>query len=126
TSAGRAMLWRLPALAAALAALGLCDRQDRWERGRWVWLPAAAGLLATTPLTGHAVTSPTPLLSMTADWLHLAAAVVWGGSLAGWWRMSWRGEDRGEEPGRLAVFAEALSRLSTLGLVAVTVLVGSG
>lgn len=43
----------------------------------WSWGALAAALLATLSLTGHAVTSAVPALTVPADLLHLAAAAAW-------------------------------------------------
>lgn len=146
TTAGRAMLVRLPALAAVLVASHLVrplwsrplsPGRTRFEPFRWVWVPAVGVLLVTIPLTGHAVTSPTPLLSIMADGLHLAAALLWGGSLVGLSLFPRRGDwDNGSADGGhdlggehdldMAIYAAAFRRMAVLGLAAVMTLVGSG
>jgi copper transport protein len=56
------------------------------ERKRLFWSHAAVililGIMLAKAFTGHAAAAPTPALTITADFVHLAAASFWIGALA--------------------------------------------
>lgn len=75
--------WLLQALAAAvlLAAFVLANRG--LAAGWWLALAAVAGVTASPALMGHAVAADHYLVvSLLADWLHVAMAGAWLGALA--------------------------------------------
>ncbi|GAB7050189.1 copper resistance protein CopC [Catenuloplanes indicus JCM 9534] len=74
---GLAHLGRLVAL--ALAVPLLAGRAFRW-RGVALGVVAAAGLV-TWPLSGHPIASRMPVVTVFADFAHLAAMAVWLGGL---------------------------------------------
>jgi copper transport protein len=74
-STGPAMLARLLLLVAILPLLSLAAR--RWQAGAVL---GAFGLL-TLALGGHALTTGTPPLAVTLDWLHLLGGSAWVGGL---------------------------------------------
>jgi copper transport protein len=108
-SNGPAMLARLLLLGAALPVLPLAAR--RWQAGAAV---GALGLL-TLALGGHAVTTGTPSLAVTLDWLHLLAASAWVGGLLQF-AFLLRGPDLGAQ----------VRRFSGVAAVSVAVLAGTG
>lgn len=73
--------WLLQLLAAGVALLGFrLARHDR--TGGWTVAAAGAVALAVTPgLSGHAVATSTPALSVAADSLHVIGAGGWLGGL---------------------------------------------
>jgi copper transport protein len=85
-------------------------------------LLAAAAALAVPGLAGHAAQTSPAALSLTLDWLHLAAGSVWLGGLAGLLVLAARlpGERRAD------VLAVVVPRFSRLAMLSVVALIGSG
>jgi copper resistance protein D len=112
------------ALAVLLAA---CLALDRFAFAQWVGLAAGLALVAAIAWTGHAGATLGTLgdLHLTADGLHLLAAAAWIGGLAGLAILFAVGRRRpAYEWGPLQ--SRAIARFSTLGMVAVAVLILSG
>lgn len=75
--------WLVQAGAALAAGIGFAVAR-RGQRGGWLLAGVAALALAATPaLSGHAVATSGPLVSVAiiSDWLHVLAAGGWLGSL---------------------------------------------
>jgi copper transport protein len=128
---GRAFsdLWAVLALfaVAASAALAL-DRPGRTRRTGEALLAimgagaCAAAALVLPGLAGHpATTSPVGLM-LTLDWLHLAAAAIWIGGLAGLLVLT-ATTDAGR---RTAVLAVVVPRFSRAAMGSVAVLLATG
>jgi copper transport protein len=77
----------------------------------------AIGLLRTTGLTGHSVESSTPLLTQTADFVHLAGVCAWIGGLA----VLLFGVLSRRDPDELAVVVSRYSKLAMASVSAVIV-----
>ncbi len=113
--------------AAALVAFRL-DRPDRKTRSVAELLAltgvilCGASALAVPGLAGHAAqTSPTGA-SLVFDWIHMAAASVWLGGLAGLSILAWR-----TPPGlRMTVLGRVVPRFSRTALVSVLLIIASG
>ena len=135
-------LFRVTAFGRAMVDLELCfalfcvagaialwlDRPDREHRSiaellsALGALAAAAAVLLIPGLAGHAAQTAPRGLALTLDWLHLVSGSIWLGGLVGllvlWFTLA---------PGRrLAGLAVVVPRFSTVALVSVLVLLGSG
>ncbi|MGH8791200.1 MAG: copper resistance D family protein, partial [Stackebrandtia sp.] len=78
-----ASLARLLLAAVALLLLKrVASRREPPTSRRWLLGAWAAALTATWPLSGHAVVSDAPALTIAADVVHLGAAGLWLGGLA--------------------------------------------
>jgi len=107
----------------------------RWpERDAADWLALrlagfvlAGAALAAGAASSHAASAPEPILpAIGADALHLLAVGIWAGALVPLWLfLRWA---RPESPGGPlpVVAAVAVRRFSALGVVSMTVIVGSG
>jgi copper transport protein len=107
-------------------ALMLTLRAGYGRRAEGARIALAALLLFTGALASHAAAQPDPLLPLLNDFVHLAAAAVWGGALVHL-VLSLRAASPGLDlPARTRLAAGAVSRFSALGLTAVGVLVLTG
>jgi copper resistance protein D len=107
--------------------LAACLAYDRFPLARWLALASALGLVAAIAWTGHAGSTVGKLgvLHLTADALHLIAAAAWSGGLVPFvWLLVATRRYRHEAWSRLA--RGATERFSTLGIVSVAILLGSG
>lgn len=106
-----ALLWLLLTFApASSAALSVALRAA-----------AAVGLLATFPLTGHAASGDGRIIAIAAHTVHMAAAVIWIGGLAGLFaavRRSRSGEDSEGSAVQAMIRKFSAIALPTLVLVA--------
>jgi copper transport protein len=112
---------------AAWIALWL-DRPERAQRSLaelfaiWGALLAAAAVLVVPGTAGHAAQTSPRGLTLAFDWLHMAAGSVWLGGLVGllilWFALAPRG--------RVRALAALVPTFSTVALVSVIVLAGSG
>jgi len=128
---GRAFsdLWAVLALFAVAAGAALAlDRPGRKRRSGEALLAimgagaCAAAALVLPGLAGHpATTSPVGLM-LTLDWLHLAAASIWIGGLAGLLVLAATTES-GKRVGALAV---VVPRFSRAAMASVAVLLATG
>lgn len=95
---------------------------------RWLSLAALALLAALLALAfgGHANSASPRALALTADWLHLSAAVVWAGGIAQiaatWLPGLWRSA----ESERRRVMREVLTRFGRLALAAFAIVAIAG
>jgi putative copper resistance protein D len=107
--------------------LAACLAYDRLSVARWFALASALGFVAAIAWTGHAGSTPGEkgLLHLTADALHLIAAAAWTGGLVPFvWLLVATRRYQHEAWSRLA--RGATERFSTLGIVSVAILLGSG
>jgi copper transport protein len=75
--------WMLQLIATAIVAAGLFRARRPGAVAAWTIAAAATLVLCVTPaLAGHAAASPRPVISVTADALHVLGAGGWLGSLA--------------------------------------------
>ena len=121
TTFGRVWLLRL-ALAIAFAVVLFAPRRSQRARSLlMIPLVIAAGYLCALAWSGHAgaAAGPQRYIHLPSDVLHLLAAGAWLGALPALVRLL------GSAP-RIDEAAQAVRRFSTLGLVAVGVLVMSG
>jgi copper transport protein len=84
THSGRIWIVRM-VLIVALLVIGwsLPSADGLWNRPSGIaLLVGGAAVLLTFSLTSHAATGKYPVVSVLADWVHLAAMVVWLGGLA--------------------------------------------
>lgn len=97
------------------------QRRDVWFAGTALSLLALAAL----PLSGHAAAEERAALAMASDWVHLAAAAAWLGSLAYLvvMTLTWEGAHPAEGAAALAAM---VGRYSRLALVCFAALVVSG
>jgi copper transport protein len=124
---GRGYL-RLELLLALFAAAGaIAIWLDRPERGQrsvvallslWGTLLAAGAVLLVPGAAGHAAQTPPRWASLLLDWSHLASGSVWLGGLIGLLVLALRVPS--------ATLLLAVRRFSTVALLAVFVLLGSG
>jgi copper transport protein len=124
---GRGYL-RLELLLALFAAAGaIAIWLDRPERGQrsvvallslWGALLAAGAVLLVPGAAGHAAQTPPRWASLLLDWSHLASGSVWLGGLIGLLVLALRVPS--------ATLLLAVRRFSTVALLAVFVLLGSG
>lgn len=124
TSFGRAAGFRLVLLLAALAAT------LRRARGRTSWLAFAVlggAASASFAWTGHGARDEglAGAIHLLADVLHLLAASVWIGALAGLSGLVWQARRR-SNPQAAQDSLTGLVRFSAIGLAVLAVLVGSG
>ena len=119
TTFGRVWLLRL-ALAIAFAVVLFALRRSQRARSLlMIPLVIAAGYLCALAWSGHAGAGSQRFIHLPSDVLHLLAAGAWLGALPALVRLL------GSAP-RIDEAAQAVRRFSTLGLVAVGVLVMSG
>jgi len=94
-------------------------------RVRWVGTTLCGlALLLTISLTSHAAAKP-GLAPLVGDIAHLAGAVVWSGCLLYFASLPWQAI-RHHLTATQRVFWRLIERVSTIALVAVSVLLGSG
>ena len=113
--------------AAAVIALRL-DRPDRKPRSVAELLAltgailCAAAALAVPGLAGHAAQTSPVGASLAFDWVHMAAASLWIGGLAGLSILAWRtpADDR------MAVLGRVVPRFSRIALASVLLIIASG
>ncbi|GAC1583374.1 MAG: copper homeostasis membrane protein CopD [Sphingomicrobium sp.] len=102
------------------------------SRRRLLWAGISClGAVAVGSLawTGHGAADegPTGALHLTADIGHLLAAGIWVGALAGLIRLIIRAHSRGDDQHvRIAIAHRALARFSTVGTLAVALIVLTG
>ncbi len=128
TDWGRLWIWRA-GLAAAIA--GLMVAQARWpgrKQGLAVLsLGLGVGLLATVSLTSHAAaTSGIRAPALANDLLHMVAASVWVGGLAGLLLLAAIALTTLAGPQSRRVLASAVPRFSVLAGLSVATLVATG
>jgi copper transport protein len=95
---------------------------------RLPWLIGAlvgAASLLTLPLSGHAAAADSAWIAIASDWIHLAAAAVWLGGLV-YLVASTFALSRVEEPSAALLAASLARRFSTMALVALAIVIGSG
>ncbi len=85
-------------------------------------LGAAGACLLVPGIAGHANTTSPRALALTFDWVHLAAASVWIGGLAGL-LVLWRSAGN---PRRVATLGLVVPRFSRTAFVSVMLLIGAG
>lgn len=118
-------VWFAKALLWLLGGIVLADLLARGERaaGALPWRVGAGvvslGLIRTTGLTGHAVDSPSPLVSQLADFIHLVGVCAWIGGLA----MLLVGVLSRRDPEELA---RVIPRYSRLAMVTMALIVVGG
>lgn len=125
TGAGRAALWRLAALAAALLALA-------WRTERITFrLCAVAALgavsLSTLVWTGHAAATEglAGTVHRVSDAVHMLSAAIWlGAILCFLWLL--RSSEGAAYFGRPAIAARALTQFARVGTVCVALIVATG
>lgn len=83
-------------------------------------------LLALTSMNGHASVTQPVWLSLSADMLHLAAAVVWVGSLISFLVADLPLVWSEREPSKASSVAISLGRLSDISVVAMQIMVATG
>src|SRR5262249_30662047 len=83
---------------------------------------APAACLLVPGIAGHANTTSPRGLSLTFDWLHLAAGAIWLGGLTGL-LVLWRST---RDLLRVGTLAHVVPRFSNVALVSVTALIASG
>jgi copper transport protein len=114
------------AIAAAITVW--VDRPDRPQRSVAELLAlvgglgAAAACLLVPGIAGHANTTSPRGLSLTLDWLHLAAAAIWIGGLVGLlvlWRTT-------RDAARVGTLALVVPRFSNVAFGSVVLLIASG
>lgn len=112
-------------------ALGVVAwRADAWTaptaRTRWLTLTLAAALPVPYALNSHAAAETTGRqTAIVADWLHLTAASVWiGGLLAVAIALIYVRSIARDK--RVAIYAEAIPRISTIAIVSVVLLALTG
>ena len=104
------------------------DRPDRERRSVAELLSlcgaalAAAAVLLTPGVAGHAAQTAPRALALALDWLHLASGSLWIGGLVGL-LVLWRSLPA---DGRLAGLAVTVQRFSNVAFASVMVLLGSG
>lgn len=119
TSIGISGIARLVA-AAVTGALIAAAALRPIQRRAWLGLGAigAAASMAIDVLAGHAAAGSTPLIDITAQWLHVVGVGLWIGGLAAL-LLSLRGEVSEEK-------ARAAKRFSSWATVALVVVAGTG
>jgi copper resistance protein D len=107
--------------------LAVCLAYDRAPLSRWLSLGLALSLVAAIAWTGHAASTPRELgyLHLTADALHLAAAAVWIGGMVPF-ALLLNADRRSQVSARASLEHDAVRRFSSLGIVSVATLIGSG
>jgi copper resistance protein D len=107
--------------------LAICLAYDRAPLSRWLALGSALGLVAAIAWTGHAASTPRGLgyLHLTADALHLAAAAAWIGGLVPL-ALLLNADRRSQVSAPASLEHDAVRRFSSLGIVSVAILIGSG
>jgi putative copper resistance protein D len=107
--------------------LATCLAFDRSPLADWLALAAALGLTAAIAWTGHAASTPGDLgnLHLAADALHLVAAASWIGGLVPLVLLL-AAVRRDDVAASASLASEATRRFSTLGIVAVAMLVTTG
>ena len=107
--------------------LAVCLTYDRAPLSRWLSLGLALSLVAAIAWTGHAASTPRKLgyLHLTADALHLAAAAAWIGGMVPL-ALLLNADRRSQVSARASLEHDAVRRFSSLGIVSVATLIGSG
>ena len=107
--------------------LAVCLAYDRSALSRWLSLGLALSLVAAIAWTGHAASTPGKLgyLHLTADALHLAAAAAWIGGMVPL-ALLLNADRRSQVSARASLEHDAVRRFSSLGIVSVATLIGSG
>ena len=107
--------------------LAACLAFDRFPLADWLALAAALGLTAASAWTGHAASTPGELgnLHLAADALHLVAAASWVGGLVPL-ALLLAAVRRDDVAAPASLAGDAARRFSTLGIVSVATLVGTG
>jgi len=107
--------------------LAVCLAYDRAPLSRWLSLGLALSLVAAIAWTGHAASTPGKLgyLHLTADALHLAAAAAWIGGMVPL-ALLLNADRRSQVSARASLEHDAVRRFSSLGIVSVATLIGSG
>lgn len=107
--------------------LAVCLTYDRSAVSRWLSLGLALSLVAAIAWTGHAASTPCKLgyLHLTADALHLAAAAAWIGGMVPL-ALLLNADRRSQVSARASLEHDAVRRFSSLGIVSVATLIGSG
>jgi copper transport protein len=122
--AGLAWLARGLAWGGVFAVVLLASRWPRalWPRSLWLVAAAAAAIVVSLPLAGHARTQDPTAVLVPADAVHVAAAGAWLGGLLMLLVVYWPrgGSDRGPEAWT------ATQRFSRLALPAMVALVAAG
>jgi putative copper resistance protein D len=109
------------------AVLAVCLAYDRSVMSRWLGLGSGLLLVAAIAWTGHAASTPGKLgyLHLAADALHLGAAAAWTGGLVPLVFLLNAGR-RSHVSARTSLQYDAVKRFSSLGIVSVATLIGSG
>ena len=122
--AGVAWVARGLAWGGVFAVVLLASRWPRtlWPRALWLVAAAAAAIVVSLPLAGHARTQDPTAVLVPADAVHVAAAGAWLGGLLLLLAVYWPrgGSDRGAEAWK------ATQRFSRLALPAMVALVAAG
>ncbi|MCL6517675.1 CopD family protein, partial [Alicyclobacillus sp.] len=92
----------------------------------WGTFAACVGIMGTMSASGHAVSGPHPAWSIAMDTLHLAAATLWIGSLAGMGVGLGGVAAPGNREESAARYWETMRRFAPWGLGSVGVLVATG
>jgi copper resistance protein D len=125
TDAGRAALWRLAALAAALLALAWRDDRTAFRLCTVAALGAVS--LSTLVWTGHAAATEgfAGTIHRGADTIHMLAAAIWLGAILCFLQLL-RTSDGAASSGRPRVAARALDQFALIGSVCVALIFASG
>jgi copper resistance protein D len=107
--------------------LAVCLAFDRVALSRWLSVGVALSLVAAIAWTGHAASTPGKLgyLHLTADALHLAAAAAWIGGMVPL-ALLLNADRRSPVSAPASLEHDAVRRFSSLGIVSVATLIGSG
>ncbi|MDX6546994.1 MAG: copper transport protein, partial [Gaiellales bacterium] len=114
--------------AAAVLISSQLDRPDRPARSVAELLSltgallCGAALLAVPGLAGHAAQTSPVGASLLFDWVHMAAASIWIGGLAGLSILAWRTPP----DARMEVLVRVVPRFSRAALISVTLVIASG
>ncbi|MGH7458369.1 MAG: copper resistance CopC/CopD family protein [Longimicrobiaceae bacterium] len=125
---GQLWIGRLLLVLLLLALAGYAERRraSRSARLAWAGLALGAPLLLLTSMSGHAATTDPVWLSVSVDWVHLAAAAAWVGGLIAFPLAVFPalgGRPTGE---RARVLGVLVPRFSRLALTSVMLLVLTG
>lgn len=115
-------LWGVRVLLGGLTALLL----HAWDRkSGWGALAPAAGLLVTLSLQSHAMAAG-GALDVLLDWVHLAAAALWAGGLAGFALVMLPALRRSDPPDKAEQVRGAVRRFTRLATLSVILLILTG
>jgi copper transport protein len=113
------IIW-LARLALAIFAVWLISGKDS-DSKKQIAFVVHLSLLFTVTLTSHAATEARPLLSMIADWLHLAGMAFWFGGLV-YLFTGIRQLAQADDPDRMKLISRLTSRFSVVAILFVAIL----